>query len=158
MIPLHPSGDASIRRSWSGCELYLEARGHRVLAPTLPAHADPSENVGRALALVTAAGLGGAATRRVSPEPRGSCGVDAVLAGPVCLDSSGQACGGYPIRPRRAQPGRKISLGRATVADLTAGGATQLGTARRLRALHGRRLELRQRHLRREPAVGTSSA
>src|SRR5262249_33631466 len=31
---------------WDGVRAYLEARGHRVLSPTLPAHADPSENVG----------------------------------------------------------------------------------------------------------------
>ena len=31
---------------WDGVRAYLEARGHRVLAPTLPAHADLSENVG----------------------------------------------------------------------------------------------------------------
>ena len=31
---------------WDGVRASLEARGHRVLAPTLPAHADPSENVG----------------------------------------------------------------------------------------------------------------
>jgi pimeloyl-ACP methyl ester carboxylesterase len=30
---------------WDGVRAYLEARGHRVLAPTLPAHADPCENV-----------------------------------------------------------------------------------------------------------------
>ena len=42
---------------WDGVRAYLEAHGHRVLAPTLPAHADASENsVGIALAdYVTAA-------------------------------------------------------------------------------------------------------
>jgi len=31
---------------WDGVRAYVEARGHRVLAPILPAHADPSESVG----------------------------------------------------------------------------------------------------------------
>ena len=56
--------------------------------------------------------------------------MDAVLAGPVCLDRFEASV--WRVRnptTTNASLVRKIQLGRATVADLTAGGATQLGTA-----------------------------
>jgi hypothetical protein len=58
------------------------------------------------------------------------CGADAVLAGTVCLDRFEASVWRVPDpTTTNASPVRKIRLGRATAADLTAGGATQLGTA-----------------------------
>ena len=62
--------------------------------------------------------------------PVTKCGADAVLAGPVCLDRF-EASVWRVSNPTTTNPSlvRRIQLGRATAADLTAGGATQLGTA-----------------------------
>jgi formylglycine-generating enzyme required for sulfatase activity len=57
------------------------------------------------------------------------CGPDAVVAGTVCLDRYEASVWRVPS-PTTTNAGlvRKIRLGRATRADLAAGGATQLGT------------------------------
>ena len=58
------------------------------------------------------------------------CGPDAVVAGTVCLDRYEASVWRVPNpTTTNAMLVRKIQLGRATRADLTAGGATQLGTA-----------------------------
>ncbi len=65
------------------------------------------------------------------PEtPVRRCAPDAVLAGTVCLDTYEASVWRVPNpTTTNASLVRKIQLGRATHADLTAGGATQLGTA-----------------------------
>lgn len=56
------------------------------------------------------------------------CGADAVAAGPVCLDRYEATVWRVPeATTTNAILVRKIQLGRATEADLTAGGATRLG-------------------------------
>jgi formylglycine-generating enzyme required for sulfatase activity len=58
------------------------------------------------------------------------CAADAVLAGTVCLDRYEASVWRVPNpTTTNALLVRKIQLGRATRVDLTAGGATQLGTA-----------------------------
>jgi formylglycine-generating enzyme required for sulfatase activity len=65
------------------------------------------------------------------PEtPVRRCGPDAVLAGTVCLDRYEASVWRVPNpTTTNASLVRKIQLGRATRARLTAGGATQLGTS-----------------------------
>jgi hypothetical protein len=59
------------------------------------------------------------------------CGLDAVAAGAVCLDRYEASVWRVPNpTTTSASLVRGIQLGRATRADLTAGGATQLGTER----------------------------
>ena len=66
----------------------------------------------------------------VHPLPVGRCGQDAVMAGTVCLDRYEASVWRVPDPTRtNASLVKKIQLGKATSADLTAGGATQLGTA-----------------------------
>ena len=61
--------------------------------------------------------------------PVRTCGPDAVLAGTVCLDRYEASVWRVPNpTATNATLVRKIQLGRATQADLTVGGATQLGT------------------------------
>ena len=71
--------------------------------------------------------------RRPSAFPRfrvRRCAADAVVAGTVCLDRYEASVWRVPNpTTTNASLVRKIQLGRATQADLTAGGATQLGTA-----------------------------
>ena len=58
------------------------------------------------------------------------CAADAVVAGTVCLDRYEASVWRVPNpTTTNASLVRRIQLGRATRADLTAGGATQLGTA-----------------------------
>jgi formylglycine-generating enzyme required for sulfatase activity len=58
------------------------------------------------------------------------CSVDAMLAGTVCLDKYEASVWRVPnATTTNASLARKIQLGRAMQADLTAGGATRLGTA-----------------------------
>ena len=58
------------------------------------------------------------------------CAADAVVAGTVCLDRYEASVWRVPNPiTTNASLVRRIQLGRATRADLTAGGATQLGTA-----------------------------
>ena len=110
------------------------------------------------LAVGLVMGAASAAAAGFPSVPVRRCAPDAVVAGTVCLDKYEASVWRVPNpTTTNASLVRKIQLGRATAADLTAGGATQLGTAeRRLRAVRGQRPELRQRHLRREPAVGAS--
>jgi formylglycine-generating enzyme required for sulfatase activity len=62
--------------------------------------------------------------------PLRRCGADAVVAGTVCLDRYEASVWRVPNpSTTNASLVRRIQLGRATQADLTAGGATQLGTA-----------------------------
>jgi hypothetical protein len=62
--------------------------------------------------------------------PVTKCGGDAVLAGTVCLDRFEASVWRVPNpTTTNASLVRRIQLGRATAADLTARGATQLGTA-----------------------------
>ena len=80
--------------------------------------------VGLAMVAATAAAVG-------FPEiPVRRCGVDAVLAGTVCLDKYEASVWRVPNpTTTNAALVRRIQQGRASQADLTAGGATQLGTA-----------------------------
>jgi formylglycine-generating enzyme required for sulfatase activity len=70
-----------------------------------------------------------AAHPEVRPAILRGCGADAVLAGTVCLDTYEATVWRVP-GPSTTNAGlvAKIQLGRATRADLIAGGATQLGT------------------------------
>ena len=63
-------------------------------------------------------------------KPLKKCAVDAVVAGTVCMDTY-EASVWRVSDPLVANKGlvKKIQAGKATVADLAAGGATQLGTA-----------------------------
>ena len=63
-------------------------------------------------------------------SPLTRCAPDAVVAGTVCLDKYEASVWRVP-NPTTTNAGlvRRIQLGRATRADLTAAGATQLGTA-----------------------------
>ena len=74
---------------------------------------------------VASAALGGS-----RPSPVTKCGPDAVVAGTVCLDTYESSVWRVPDpTTTNALLVRKIQLGTVTRADLTAGGATQLGTA-----------------------------
>lgn len=65
----------------------------------------------------------------IRPAPGTACGPDAVVAGTVCLDKYEASVWRVPDpTTTNAALVRKIQLGRASRADLTAGGATQLGT------------------------------
>jgi len=67
---------------------------------------------------------------RVRPLPAGACGHDAVMAGTVCLDKYEASVWRVPASTTtNVSLVKKIRSGSATRADLTAGGATQLGTA-----------------------------
>src|SRR5262245_58687077 len=61
--------------------------------------------------------------------PLTGCAADAVVAGTVCMDKDEASVCRVP-NPTTTNAGlvRKIQLGKASLADLTAGGATQLGT------------------------------
>jgi formylglycine-generating enzyme required for sulfatase activity len=84
--------------------------------------------VGLAVGLVIDVASASAAGFPTFPVTR--CAADAVLAGPVCLDTYEASVWRVPNpTTTNASLVRKIQLGRATAADLTAGGATQLGTA-----------------------------
>ena len=75
-------------------------------------------------------GAATAATADFPTFPVRKCAPDAVLAGTVCLDKYEASVWRVPNpATTNATLVRKIQLGRATRADLTAGGATQLGTA-----------------------------
>jgi formylglycine-generating enzyme required for sulfatase activity len=79
--------------------------------------------VGLAMGAATAAAAG----FPVSPVRR--CAADAVVAGTLCLDKYEASVWRVPNpTTTNASLVRKIQLGRATQADLTAGGATRLGT------------------------------
>jgi formylglycine-generating enzyme required for sulfatase activity len=84
--------------------------------------------VGFAVGLAMGAASASAASFPVLPVTR--CGRDAVQAGTVCLDRYEASVWRVPNpTTTNASLVRRIQLGRATATDLTAGGATQLGTA-----------------------------
>jgi formylglycine-generating enzyme required for sulfatase activity len=84
--------------------------------------------LGLAVTLVTAAASPALAGFPSAPARR--CAADAVLAGTVCLDRYEASVWRVPDpTSTNAFLVRQIRSGRATRADLTAGGATQLGTA-----------------------------
>jgi hypothetical protein len=76
-------------------------------------------------------GTSSVAIARFPTIPVRRCAPDAVVAGTVCLDRYEASVWRVPNpTTTNAILVRKIQLGRATEADLTAGGATQLGTVR----------------------------
>ena len=84
-----------------------------------------------ATAALVASGLSLAAATAIAASfaaPVSRCAPDAVVAGTVCLDKYEASVRRVP-NPTTTNAGlvRRIQLGRATLADLTAGGATQLG-------------------------------
>lgn len=81
-----------------------------------------------ALAVGLAMGAAPAAAAPFPPFPLRRCSADAVVAGTVCLDRYEASVWRVPSpTTTNASLVRKIQLGKATEADLTAGGATQLG-------------------------------
>jgi formylglycine-generating enzyme required for sulfatase activity len=71
----------------------------------------------------------GAAAAAFPRTPLTRCAADAVAAGTICLDRFEASVWRIPdSTAANASLVRKIQQGRATLADLTAGGATQLGT------------------------------
>jgi formylglycine-generating enzyme required for sulfatase activity len=87
-----------------------------------------SNGIAMAVAVALLAGAAGAAVPPSGPLTR--CPVDAVLSGAGCMDKYEASVWRVP-NPTTTNTAlvRRIRLGRATQADLTAGGATQLGTA-----------------------------
>src|SRR5262249_61140442 len=87
-----------------------------------------SNGVAMTLAVTLLAGAAGAASPPSGPLSK--CPADAVVSGTVCMDKYEASVWRVP-NPTTTNAGlvRKIQLGRATQTDLTAGGATQLGTA-----------------------------
>jgi hypothetical protein len=83
-----------------------------------------------ALGVGLAMSVSSAAAAGLVPFPLRRCGADAVVAGTVCLDRYEASVWRVP-NPTTTNVilARKIQLGRATRADLAAGGAIQLGTA-----------------------------
>ena len=82
------------------------------------------------LAVGLVANVAGAALVQIRPTAVSGCGPNAVMAGTVCLDKFEASVWRVPDPARTNQIlVRKIQLGRATRAELLAGGATQLGTA-----------------------------
>src|SRR5207237_2356317 len=81
------------------------------------------------LAVGVVMGAASAAAAAFPRTPGRRCGADAVVAGTVCLDRYEASVWRVP-NPTTTNLilVRKIQLGSATEADLTAGGATQLGT------------------------------
>lgn len=81
------------------------------------------------LALGLLLSVANAAAAGFPASPVRKCAPDAVVAGPICLDRYEASVWRVPgPTTTNANLVRKIQLGRATRADLTAGGATQLGT------------------------------
>ncbi len=81
------------------------------------------------LAVGLVIGVASAAVADFPTFPVRRCAADAVLAGTVCLDTYEASVWRVPSpTTTNASLVRKIQLGRATRDDLTAGGATQLGT------------------------------
>jgi len=77
-----------------------------------------------------AAGAGTLQAAGIPAVPLRRCPPDALVAGTICLDKYEASVWRVP-NPTTTNAGlvRRIQLGRATRADLTAGGAVQLGTA-----------------------------
>jgi formylglycine-generating enzyme required for sulfatase activity len=88
-----------------------------------------SNGIAMAVAVALLAGAAGAAGPPSGPLTE--CPVDAVVSGAGCMDKYEASVWRVPNpTTTNAALVRRIRLGRATQADLTAGGATQLGTAR----------------------------
>jgi hypothetical protein len=104
--------------------------------------------------LAAAALLAGTAWAQ-SAKPLKRCAPDAVIAGTVCMDTYEASVWRVP-GPTTINKGlvKKIQQGKATAADLTAGGATQLGIGFTDNYVCRQRAELHRRHLRGEPARG----
>ncbi len=85
--------------------------------------------VGAAVVLLCAA----AAQAGPPKDPPTRCAPDAVLVGAVCVDKYEASVWRIPATTAAGKSNagliKKVRQGRATVADLTAGGATQLGTS-----------------------------
>ena len=87
-----------------------------------------TSRLGAVLVLVVLSGSAAAAARVPTLVKR--CGPDAVMAGTVCMDTYEASVWRVPDpATTNAALVRKIQLGKATVNDLLAGGATQLGRA-----------------------------
>ena len=61
------------------------------------------------------------------PAVEARCSLDSVLVGPTCVDKYEASV--WSIPPQKTLLIAKVKLGIATLANLTAGGATQLGAA-----------------------------
>src|SRR5262249_25327866 len=113
----------------------LIGRGARAGLAPASTRTNPEEQVmrhifsnGIALAVALLAGAAGAAGPPGGPLTK--CPVDAVVSGAGCMDKYEASVWRVPNpTTTNAALVRKIQLGRASLADLTAGGATQLGTA-----------------------------
>lgn len=83
-----------------------------------------------ALVLAGAITLGASAAIAQGAKPLKKCPADAVVSGTVCMDKYEASVWRVPL-PSTINKGlvNKIQQGKATVADLTNGGATQLGAA-----------------------------
>jgi len=89
-------------------------------------------------------------------KPLKTCPLDSVVSGTVCMDKYEASVWRVP-NPTTTNKSlvSKIQQGKATAADLTAGGdAARHRLDRRLRAMRRQRAKLRRRHLRGEPAGG----
>ncbi len=79
---------------------------------------------------VLAVGIAGPALAAFPKDPLKKCAPDAVVAGTVCMDKYEASVWRVPnALTTNAKLVKKIKQGKATQVDLTAGGATQLGTA-----------------------------
>jgi hypothetical protein len=88
------------------------------------------ENIVRAATLATALVLAPSPAAAQGAKPLTKCAPDAVVSGTVCMDKFEASVWRVPI-PLGANKGlvKKIRQGKATIADLAKGGATQLGVA-----------------------------
>ena len=117
-------------------EFYRQTDGHRRPSCTAAERADRQKGtmmkrrireMSFAVGLVTV--VASAAVAEFPRSPLRRCGADAVVAGTVCLDKYEESVWRVPnATTTNASLVAKIQQGRATEADLTAGGATQLGT------------------------------
>ena len=86
--------------------------------------------ISNGIAMAVAMALLAAAAAGASNGPLSRCAADAVVSGTVCMDKYEASVWRVPNpTTTNAVLVREIKLGRATQTDLTAGGATQLGTA-----------------------------
>ena len=86
--------------------------------------------VSRAITMSAAVVLLASPAGAQGAKPLTKCARDAVVSGTVCMDTYEASVWRVP-GPTTANKGlvKKIQQGKATVADLAKGGATQLGTA-----------------------------
>jgi len=71
--------------------------------------------------------VGGLCALLAAPAVEARCSLDSVLVGPTCVDKYEASV--WSIPPQKTLLIAKVKLGVATLANLTAGGATQLGAA-----------------------------